>query len=76
MNLGFVSILLNLGKLIHLIKDVEHGITDLANGKPYQDDVKAVLGDIGELMKSGLINIPGLTQEQVQAILGDIQKSL
>ena len=76
MNPGVLAILLHVGKVIQAAKDTEKAIADLVAGKPSAADVEAVLEDILGLVTSGLINVPGVTSEQLQQIVNDVKAAL
>lgn len=64
-----IAILLHVGKIIHAIKDVEAAISDLVHKQFSKDDLKKVLGDVKDLVDSGLISIPGLTSQQLDVAI-------
>ncbi len=73
MNPSILAILLHVGKVIQALKDTEKAVADLISGKPSTSDVEAVLEDVLNLVTSGLINVPGVTSEQLQQIVNDVK---
>ncbi len=73
MSPSFLQVLLHIGSIIALVKDVEKSIGDLVAKRSPADDMKAVLGDVLSLISSGLIAIPGLSQEQLASVVEEIE---
>lgn len=76
MSPSILLLLLHLGSLLQILKDVEVTIADAVSGKASKADVNAVLNDILALISSGVINIPGLTSDQLASAIANIQKSV
>lgn len=73
MNPSIISVLLHLGSLISTFKDVEKAVSDVISGKASAADGQALLQDVAGLLTSGLINIPGLTSDQLAGIATSIK---
>lgn len=76
MNPGILLLLLHIGGLLKILKDVEVTIADAVAGKASQADVQAVLNDILDLISSGVINVPGVTAEQLSTAIASLQKTI
>jgi hypothetical protein len=64
-----ISIILNLGRIIQTGKDIEHAAVDLVHKNYSKDDIKAILEDFKGLIDSGLIEIPGLPTQEIDAAI-------
>jgi len=76
MSPNLLQVILHVGSIISLVKDVEKSIGDLVAKKSPGQDLKAVLEDVLSLISSGLINIPGLSQSDLVAVVQEVESSL
>lgn len=76
MNPSILKVLLNVGKIIKAVKDVEGLVSDVVAGKSLQSDAVAICGDLVALIDSGVIVIPGISKEEAQAALQELLKAV
>ena len=74
MSPSLIMVLLNLGKIMQSVRDLEKCIADAVAGHPTKEDLQAIGKDISALFQCGLISIPGITAAQVQQVIADLQK--
>jgi len=75
MSPSILQVMLHIGTLIAMVKDVEKSIADLVAKKNVSADMKQVLEDVLLLLQSGLIQIPGMSSEQIAQVIKDIEAS-
>lgn len=68
-----LQIVLNAGKLISTLKDLEKTVSDAVAKNNVTADVKQDLTDLVNLCLAGFLVIPGITTAQLQQALTDIQ---
>lgn len=73
MNPSIFQIFTHLGKILETLKDVEKGIQDIVEKKANAADWEKVLADVADLLGAGLINIPGVSQDQLNQIVGSVK---
>lgn len=71
-----ISVVLHLGLLVGTGKDILKGVQDLIAGHPSKEDLVAILKDVVQLFKSGLLEVPGLSGDQIAQIAMDIEVAL
>lgn len=76
MSPSLLSVLLHVGSIIQTLKDIEKGVQDLVTGKPSSQDLKSIVTDLASLLSSGVISMPGFTQEQMSTVIGDLLKAI
>lgn len=76
MNLGVIAIFLHLGLFISLAKDLEKTVADAVTGKAVKPDLKQLLDDVSNFLTSGLVNIPGITPDEIKGVIADIEKAI
>lgn len=76
MSPSILAIILHLGGILKTLKDAEAALADSIQGKGTSAEWLTALNDALGLMTSGVITLPGLTQDQITAAVGDIQKAL
>lgn len=76
MSTNLLTVLLHLGSILTLVKDVKISIADLIAGKISWADAKDLGDDVLCLLKCGLIPIPGLTKDQIDQVILELEKSL
>lgn len=69
-----LKVIANLGQISGDLKDFEQAGKDLFAGKLTKDEVTKLLTDIGGILSSGLISIPGVDSSQVVAAIGSGEK--
>lgn len=74
MNPSTLAILLHLGSLLRLLKDIEQGVEHVIKGQASTDDLKLILQDVAGLLEMGVINIPGMTKEQIAMAVADLKQ--
>ncbi len=73
MSPNLFKVLLHMGAIFHAIKDVEKGVVDIIHGQPSLGDLKAVAGDLAEILRDGIFNIPGMTGDVVEAVAAELE---
>lgn len=68
-----LQIILNAGKLISVLKDLEKTVADAVAKQNVTADLKQDLTDLVGLVQSGLFTIPGLSAEQLASVVAEIQ---
>lgn len=70
-----IAILLHVGKIIQAVKDIESEVLDLIHKDPAKaaQDAKAILADIQALVSDGLIAIPGISADQINAVIASLE---
>lgn len=76
MNPNIIAVLLHIGGVIKAVKDIEKGIQDAIHGDFKADDLKAVLDDVLSLISGGVLSFPGMTKDELAAVIADLQKAL
>ncbi|PWU11830.1 MAG: hypothetical protein C5B47_00270 [Verrucomicrobia bacterium] len=76
MNPLILKLILHIGTVIKTVKDTEHGVEDVIAGKLTVADIETLLNDIVELVKAGVITIPGVTVEEFTKIIADIEAAI
>lgn len=76
--MNILRLLLNSGKIFGALKKIEGVIESCIKEKrvPTIDDDKSIIDAAEELLSIGIINIPGLTTEQITQALEDLKKRL
>lgn len=72
MSPSLLSILFNIGKIVATFKDAEAVIADAVAKKSVTADLKQLLSDVAGLVGAGLIGIPGMTADQVSAVVAEL----
>jgi hypothetical protein len=69
-----IDLITNIGKVIQLVKDIEKSVNDISakNAAEAKPDVLALLNDVEAL--AALINLPGVTPEQLKAVFENLKK--
>lgn len=73
MSPSLLSIILNLGKIIAVLKDLEKTVADAVAKQNVTADLKQDLADAVALVGAGLISIPGLTADQLAGVVKEIE---
>lgn len=73
-NPNVLVVLLHIGGVIRMLRDIEKGVEHVFKGQASAEDAKAILNDLGQLLSDGVFKIPGMTPEQVAAVVADLQK--
>jgi hypothetical protein len=76
MSPSILALLLHIGSVLKTIKDIEAGVADVVKGKASAADAQAVLADLAALLSSGIFNIPGLSGDQLTAVIGQLTAAL
>lgn len=75
--MSVLNIFLNIGAIIQSGKDVEKAIANLITRREFVGcDWKKVLEDLEELVRANVINLPGIPDEQIIAVLDQLEASL
>lgn len=68
-----LQIVLNAGKLISTLKDLEKTVADAVAKQNITADMKQDLTDLVNLCLAGFLVIPGITTDKLQQALKDVQ---
>lgn len=68
-----ISILLHVGAIISAVKDLEQTISDAVHKGNVSADIKKVLEDVSNLVDSGIINIPGVSSDQLKEVIKSLE---
>lgn len=71
-----IKIMMHLGEIIQALKDLEHAVVDVVQGKASSADAEKVLSDLQALVSSGLISIPGISDSQIVAALASLKSAV
>ncbi len=74
MSPSLIQIILNAGKLIATLKDLEKTVADAVAKQNVTADLKQDLADLVGLVQAGLFAIPGLTADQIAGVAAEIEK--
>lgn len=69
--MSILNILFHAGAIGKSLQDVETLACDIVHGKNISADAQKVLGDLGDLIDSGMISIPGVEKS---AAIAEISK--
>ncbi len=73
MSPSLIQIILNAGKLIATLKDLEKTVADAVSKQNITADLKQDLADLVGLVQAGLFSVPGLTADQIAGVAAEIQ---
>lgn len=73
MSPSLLQIILNAGKLIQTLKDLEKTVADAVAKQNVTADLKADLADLVGLVQAGVFSAPSLTAEQIAGVAAEIQ---
>lgn len=67
-----IQVLLNIGKFINLVKDLEGLVADLVQHKVVGQDALDAIEDVRDIL--GVVQIPGIPLSEVDVALSELEK--
>lgn len=74
MDMGLLlKIVSHLRLIVMTVEDLEHGVSDLIHKAPAGADFDKALADVLAIFATGIIEIPGVSQDQINQVLGALK---